>query len=290
MDAYKAPADIWQVHKQLDFNEPLASDDPRYVPTEEGRGDFSLDRLKRNLGIDPAKMVLREIPDKKYFVFCGHRGCGKSTELRRIATELDRPELFLVIFIDTVRMIDINNAQYPDVLLATATVLFERLAEEKLEIDSIFLDNLEQWFDERFTKHLQTRDFAGELKTKAEAKTGIPLLFNLFAGLTTSIRTNSTYKDELRRQVKNHYSQFANAFNELIEAANHCLQKRDPGRRILFITDGTDRMNTEDADCFFIKDVYQLQLVDALFIIAAQFISFMREIISARFSMSPSYR
>lgn len=91
--AYKPPKDIWEVNARLQFNEPLEVDDPRYVETEVGRGEFSFDGLYKNLGIDPGGFALKSAPVKSYSVFCGHHGCGKSTELKRIAAKLDDKNL-----------------------------------------------------------------------------------------------------------------------------------------------------------------------------------------------------
>ncbi|MCX6581216.1 MAG: hypothetical protein NT166_13650 [Candidatus Aminicenantes bacterium] len=84
------PQDMWEVNANLNFDLPLAEDDPRYVDSEKGRGKFSYNEMYRTLGIDVKQGELRAPREKSYNLFCGHRGCGKSTELRRLAMDYRR--------------------------------------------------------------------------------------------------------------------------------------------------------------------------------------------------------
>ncbi len=260
------PKDIWEVNQRLQFDEPLAPDDERWVDTAAARGEFSFTPLYRSLGVDSRDWSLRGAPPRAYVLFCGHRGCGKSTELRRVHQRLDQPDLFFAIFLDAAKSLDPNNLQYQDVLLALAEALLRQLDERGVMLEPVHLSRLITWFDERVEKHEATRQFAVEVKAGAKAEGGIPFLSKLFAELTTAFRINSTYKEELRRVVRNHFSEFALAFNQLIQAAEQACLERDLGSRVLFLVDGTDRLRGDDAESFFVKDVHQLQLIDAMFL------------------------
>ncbi|MCI5132360.1 MAG: hypothetical protein D3904_12785, partial [Candidatus Electrothrix sp. EH2] len=116
---------IWEAKNQLAFNEPLKPDDPLYVKTDSARGDFSLKRLYRELNVDNQGIAHSKpaAPPKQYTLFTGHRGCGKSTELLRIADYLHHPDRYYVIHLDCLEKLDINNLKYSDVLLALAAAL-----------------------------------------------------------------------------------------------------------------------------------------------------------------------
>ena len=130
---------IWDVSRQISFDEPLQRDDPRFVDTRPARGEFSYNSLFRYLGYDPKAQTLKIEHQRRYSMFCGHRGCGKSTELRWIEAELNHPEAFFVIFLDGVRELDNNNLQYADVLLALAQNLLRKLESNSIEIEGDFL-------------------------------------------------------------------------------------------------------------------------------------------------------
>ena len=271
-DTWKVPDDIWAVSGSLRLDEPLDGEaDPRWVDTAAARGSYQLHRLYRRLGVDMGRpeQRLREPQDRGYFLFCGHRGCGKSTELRRIRDELDAPDIFYVVFADVVQGLDINNLRYQDILFHLAGKLVERLESGRIGIDPVHLRRLEEWFTERVENQQTTRDLALEIRSGAAIDTGLPLIGRLFTGISNAIRTNSTYKEELRRTLQNYFSDFANAFNHLIEAAGEAVRAAGEDRRILFVVDGTDMLPDRDARAIFESDVHQLQQVHGLFLYCA---------------------
>lgn len=263
------PQDMWEVNAKLNFDLPLDEDDPRYVDTEKGRGKFSFNEMYKTLGIDVRQEELRAPREKSYNLFCGHRGCGKSTELRQLATFLHKGNLFFVVFLDSLEELDINNLYYPDILLALANKLLEKLNKAQIEIDSSLLVKLSQWFTEKILRTDNLKEFSTEISAGVEIGTGIPFLAKLAAALTNKIKTGATYKEEIRDVVKNSFSEFASGFNQLINVSEDAIKKIGKGNKILFIVDGTDRLGDIDSQRFFIKDVYQLQQIVAHFIYCA---------------------
>jgi len=267
--SYQPPQSIWDVPNQLNYDQPLDPGDARYVETEAARGERFNNALLRDLGIDPRTMELKTAPQRRYALYCGHRGCGKSTELRHLADTLDVADKYAVIFLDVVRALDSNNLQVPDVLLALAQQLIERVEREGIGIDQVFLTNLENWFKTRIESHEQTKQFATEIKAGAKVKSGIPFLGEVFAAITNAFKVNSTYKEEIRLIVKNYFSEFAQSFNQLILHAETKLKTANKGHKLLFIVDGTDRLGEDNGQRFFLTDVHQLQLIEGNFIYCA---------------------
>ena len=265
MTDYEPPRDIWQVNAELRFDEPLDGDrDPRWVDTHAARGDGSLARLTRVLGVDMAAGKLRQAPERGYYLFCGHRGSGKSTELRHISNQLNEHDIYHVVLADAALELDVNNLRYQDILLHLAGKLAESLEERGVYIDAVHLRKLHDWFTVHVEKWDKAGIFEAEAKAGFDANLGIPALAKVFARISTTLRTNTTYKEELRRTLQNYFSDFAGAFNHLIEVAE-C----EIGQRILFVVDGTDRLREDDARAFFIADIHQLQQVRGLFIYCA---------------------
>ena len=265
MTGYVPPRDIWEVNATLRFHEPLNGDeDPRWVDTHAARGGASLDRLTKMLGVDMATGKLRNAPKSGYYLFCGHRGSGKSTELRHIGNQLNRPDIYHVVLADAALELDVHNLRYQDILFHLAGKLAESLNKRGVHIDSVHLRNLDDWFTERVEKSEATRNFAMEAKAGVEANLTIPVLAKVFARISTTFQANTTHKEELRRTLRNYFADFASAFNQFIGAA-----QRKLGQPILFVVDGTDRLGEEDALAFFTTDVHQLQQVRGLFIYCA---------------------
>ena len=130
---YEPPDDIWIVNRELRWDEPLdGENDPRWVDTKEARGSYQLHQFYRKLGVDmgSSNRRLRTPPDRGYYLFCGHRGCGKSTELRRIRNELHALDAYYVVFADAAHRSspnDVNNLRYQDILLHLAGKLVRQL-------------------------------------------------------------------------------------------------------------------------------------------------------------------
>ena len=266
---FQPPGDIWEVNQSLQLDEHLDGDrDPRWVDTERARGDYRLRRLCRTLGVDRTRRRLTA-PDHGYYLFCGHRGCGKSTELRRIAHELHHRDFYYVVFADAAQELDVNNLRYQDVLLHLASRLMEQLADHAIHVDPVHLGKLRDWFTERVENTSTTRDFALAAKAGAGVNAGLPFLAKLFGHISTAFRTNTTYKEELRTTLRNHFSDFAAGFNHFITAAEDAIPGTGYGSRILFVIDGTDRLSGDDARAFFVDDVHQLQQVRGVFVYCA---------------------
>ena len=269
---YQPPDDIWEVNRRLRVDEPLdGENDPRWVDTGAARGEYSHHRLYRMLGVNPdgAAPRLGTSPDRSYYLFCGHRGCGKSTELRRVRNDLHSPTLYYVVFADAAQELDVNNLRYQDILLHLASKLVEQLRSDDIGIERVHLQRIEDWFTQRVEMQQETRELALEIKAGAGVETGLPFIGKVFAKFSDVFKTNSTYKTELRRTLQNYFTDFADAFNHLIEAAEEAVRAAGMGRRILFVIDGTDLLRDEDARAFFIADVHQLQQVRGLFIYCA---------------------
>ncbi len=268
-DEYQVPQDLWAVSAALSFDQPLEVNDPRYVSTEAARGDFSFAKLYRQLGVDPHSLQLRQPQATQYILFCGHVGCGKSTELRQQVAKLHHPDAYCRVFLDILTELDPHNLAYSDISLALAKLLLTRLEQDQVQIDTSYLQPLTDWFREQIEHHQETRSFASEVKAGLQGKTGIPFVGGLFAAITAACRTNSLYKTELRQVFKKSFHQFAAAFNQLVAHAEDRLQQAGLGRRILFVVDGTDRVRRDDRQRLFIDDVYQLRQLHGCFIYCA---------------------
>lgn len=175
MTTYQAPKDIWAVNSSLHPNEPLDGDqDPRWVDTYSARGEATLKKIGQLLGVDVGERRLREPPARGYYLFFGHRGSGKSTELRNLRNRFHHANLFHVVFADAAVDLDVHNLRYQDILLHLAAKVAEQLGAAGRGIDPIHLEPLYDWFTERVEKREETKQFAQESKAGVEAAPSVP--------------------------------------------------------------------------------------------------------------------
>jgi hypothetical protein len=257
------PDDILQVLKRLNYETPLESGDPRYVDTAEARGSArTLKRLAMKFGllIDSGRFVP---PDKKHVLFFGHIGSGKTTELRHYCRQLEGPDWYLVVEVSIHEVLDRNNFEYTDLLMALALALCKQLEAKGVSAPDGAVKDLERWFDENVKTEQSLDEFAATVEAGVKGEAGIPFLTSLFLKFTAALRTNVTYKDELRRVVRNTYTQFADAFNAFIREAEKSAAKEEVAQRFLFVVDGTDKLGGKDHRHFFTEDHEQLLGIEA---------------------------
>lgn len=260
---------IWEAQNNLNFNNPVDANDPLFYDLSGARGDFKINSLYRQLGVDQNAQKLMMAPQSKSILFTGHMGCGKSTELRNLSKRLDNPEMYFVVYLDCVKNLDFNNLKYSDLLMACATTLLQKMSDHSIHIDSIHLDRLKSWFYQHVMTQIKGEDYTAELKAGAEAQASIPFLAKIFGSFMAKISSNISYRDELRLNVQNHFAEFAKIFNDFLGIAKERICATNKGKAIIFIIDGTDRLNSKDSENLFYNDVHQLLSINGIFIYSA---------------------
>ena len=266
---------IDQASSRLDhFDDPLKKDqdDPErlYQPLDKYRENDG-SKMLWFLGLRDAtgEQELLAAKERLYILYGGHRGCGKSTELRRLQRKLHDPKRFYMVFIDAEVELSIHNLRYIDVLLSVAKKLFEQLERDQIEIDKLFLDQIEEWFNTRIVQRIKHFDAHLRVDAGAETRVGVPGLAWLSTKLLAQIKAGSDYREEIRRELQSSYGELVSAFNNLLVHAEQRIKAKNLGRKLLFIIDGTDKLNQDDARRLFVDDIHQLQAVSGHFICCA---------------------
>ncbi len=267
--AYQAPTHILQVLQKIEYEEALADGDPRWVETQAARGsELTFRSLARKFGWDPASNAFFA-PNDKHVLFFGHIGSGKTTELRRYARRLNDSLRFYVVEVDVLVKLDRNNLQYTEALMAMAESLLERMQADTYALDEADIKPVRDWFVSAVQSRSNTRELSAELKTGMQAGGGIPGLVKLFAGFTAAFKTGASQKTEWRQEIRNRFTTLAQAFSNLIRAAEAQLKQQGRAERVLFLVDGTDKMRGEDTQAFFVHDAEQLLAIQTLAIYTA---------------------
>lgn len=267
--SYQPPRHPGEVLQKLDVEEALAPDDPRYVNTRTARGsEQTFKRFAKKFGLSPNdSRVFR--PTQRHVLFFGHIGSGKTTELRRYVNDLSEPGRFFAVEVDINILLDRHNLQYADVLMAMARALLERLRDEEVALPADALRELESWFADKVLTQEETREFALGIETGVAAKGGVPYLLELLGRFTAAFKNNHTYKESLRRVIRNTFGDLAAAFNRLLREAEATLTSANKALRVLFLIDGTDKLRGEDTRRFFVDDVEQMLAITVLAVYTA---------------------
>lgn len=220
---------ITRLFRACEPNEVLSPDDPRYVNCDEVRGERSVDSYVRSLRrADPLRPQVK--------LFAGHRGIGKSCELKRIKAALEQPHSdknpyrpFKVIYMDTSERLDLNDLDLPDLLVFIAAEVQQQLRDAQIPGFSPVSTYFASVWDE--IKAMLQSEVA--LK-EAGVETG-------FGSLTVELKNRPSSRAKLREAIERHSTRLLDGMNDVLTTAN--VKLREEGHEgLVLIIDGLERL------------------------------------------------
>lgn len=202
---------------------PLVMGNPEdrkyYIDFSSVRGGNIIKELGRT--------ITRLSPDKPTCqLFTGHIGCGKSTELQRLKTELEQ-QGFHVVYFESSQVLEMADVDVTDIMLAITKSVSESLEAVKIKLRPGYFTNL---FTE-ISALLQTPvEFSGELSVgigKIAAKT----------------KDSPNLRSQLRQYLEPRTNGILEAINQeiLMPATERLKQQGKKG--LVVIVDNLDRLD-----------------------------------------------
>jgi hypothetical protein len=231
---YITATDFERAWLNFDLNLPL-----EVMP--DGRSNpFYVDRPGNPVAQLEQALRLPSLPIRppKYF-FSGHRGCGKSTELRRVAANPDIQAKYWPVHFTIKDDADVNNLDFKDVLLAIGGRVFREYRAQGGKLPNQLLKELDQWrghIEEEVTitpERVRER----EIEVKLDA-------FFFQAGLKSKLEPAT--RTRLRQVIERDVTGLVGVIND-ITAAIQAREKRLP----LVLIDDLDKPDLEQARAIF---------------------------------------
>ena len=226
-----------------------------------------LSESRKTSAIAKISMILKdqESTDFRTILFTGHRGCGKSTELKQIQQQWE--DEYQVIYIDAMLETDINDAEYTDIyLIAIKWVEFE-LRKHGLKFDAELLSSFEEWFKEVTNETVESVERAismeGEVTLNTETSfLGIvpPFLAKLILKLLAQVKASHQGKKVVRQTLLKDVSRLKSYTNLLLDDGLKKWQKKFPKcKGFLLVFDNLDRCPVNIANHLFFDYAAQLK-------------------------------
>jgi len=192
-------------------------------------------------------------------LFTGHRGCGKSTELRKIQKRWEVE--YKVIYIEADAEIDILDAEYTDLYLVIIKKVADELYKLNLKFDAELLHNFESWFKEITQETEQTVERSVSISASAEAGGQIPFISKLLAKIQAQIKGADKQKKIIRQLLQKDIGRLQADINLLLGDAFVKLKQKYPEyqKGFLIIFDNLDRVPLNVANHLFFDYPAQLQ-------------------------------
>ncbi len=198
-----------------------ASDRQYYIDFSDVRGCKIVEELQRT--------IVRISPDDPTCqLFTGHIGCGKSTELQRLKTELEQTG-FHVVYFESSQDLDMADIDVSDILLSIARQVSTSLEAINIKEKSGYFANLFREIGD----FLQTPI---ELSAEAELSLGI-------AKISAKTKDSPQLRNQLRQYLEPRTNSILQAINEelLDKAVQHLKQRGQKG--LVVIVDNLDRVD-----------------------------------------------
>lgn len=177
--------------------------------------------------------------DYAHFLFTGHVGSGKSSELLKTQELLEEEYGFQVVYFDAAEELDLYDVHHTDLLLAVASQLFK---DTSVEIDAKTLENVQSWFKEVTKTTVDSTQTGAQIESGVRAGGGFPWLGELFAGFKANILRNKEQRAEIREHFRPKVSDLLKRVNRLIDAARTHAQSKG-FQDLVLIIDNLEKMS-----------------------------------------------
>lgn len=221
-----------------------------YEDTKQARGDAH-----------PIARVLRALsnPSKasRHFLFIGHIGCGKSTELNRIQKEL--LDSFAVINVSVREELNVMTLNYVDLILMVIDKLLAFGKEHKIRFSQAVLENVSNWAKTKEMEEVSEKYALAEAEVGIGTTEGNPLTWisGFFAKAKMAAKSTSSFKEVIKTVIEPKVAQLIYFINDLISEIKVELLKKDKKDLVLILED-MDKVKLERAKEIFLYHSAQL--------------------------------
>jgi ABC-type cobalamin/Fe3+-siderophores transport system ATPase subunit len=191
---------------------PLTGDDiERYY--------VDLSAVRKTEAIEGVNTLLdfQEAGEFTTILFTGHRGCGKSTELRRIQSQWEQD--YKVVYLEVNEETDINDATYIDLYLIVIKQIEFELRKMKLKLDPQLLKSFEDWFKEVTKEDENSVESSVSITGEASLGADAPFIAKLLVKLLAQIKGSDKQKTTIRQTLKKDISRLKADINLLLADA-----------------------------------------------------------------------
>lgn len=226
-----------------------------YVDLSDVRSKEAMENVKTQVDFLPAG-------EFGTLLFTGHRGCGKSTELRKLQKSWEQD--YFVIYREVDVEIDIQDAAYTDLYLLIIKEVADAMARLRLRFDADLMDQFQVWFMQITEETEETIERSTSIGAEAAAGFEIPLISKLMTKLLAQIKGATKFKKTVRDSLERDVGKLKQDLNNLLRDGNQKLTDKFKAedrhqKGFLIILDNLDRVPPVVGDRLFFDNGTHLQ-------------------------------
>ena len=219
------------------------------VPLKESEMDsFYCDTIKFRTGdeyVSPMGDIYRIMKNNRggnAFLLLGHKGCGKSTELVKLASDFTA-EGYRVESTNCRLEMDMQNAVYWDLFILITQKLIKIADALKCDIGKAVIKRALSYWDDRSIVESVEEELGYALESEVSAGAGLKGLFGAFLKITGDIKNKSGKRTELRKNVERRASEWM----EILNSISLSIQNKSDGKMPILIFEDLDKISQDKA-------------------------------------------
>jgi hypothetical protein len=165
------------------------------------------------------------------FLFTGHVGSGKSSELAKLAQ--DWQQQYQIVFIDVEADARVTDVEYTDLFLLVIKRTEEVLRSEGLSFDLILQKEFEDWFKDIVLEKEKSLEGNVGISTEASVEAQIPSLAKLLFKSTAQIKGGAKETTKTRESLRKDFGQLKTLTNALLKDGAEQFKKKFPNKQDL---------------------------------------------------------
>ena len=191
-------------------------------------------------------------------LFTGHVGCGKSSELAKIAR--NEQESYSIIYVQAEEQTDPYDLEYTDLYLLIIKEVEYSLRKVGLQFDGRLLKSFEDWFKDITKETEETVEKSVNVDAEASLGSEAPFLAKFLVKMLAQIKAGSKDKTTIRQTLVKDFSRLKTDVNLLLSDADKKLRSKFPNKKgFLLILDGLDKCPPSVSEELFVSNASQLQ-------------------------------
>ena len=222
-----------------------------------GRYDYRR-RIYQNLNIADDKLAV--IPyDHKKMILVGHRGSGKTMEMRRLHDYLDHDERYFSVKVELEKEMLPGSMKPEDFYIQMTFGLIRRMKDDGVGFQTKYFNKLiESFLTEKEVVEEITKKYGGEAKGGVNIDTpdwfeNLVSFVGLKLDLSLVLASENKTSTFFRKKIKADLLDYIRQLNEGFKGLRKELEARGKGRDLLFVIDGSEKSGPKSINGFFRK-------------------------------------
>lgn len=256
--------------------EPNLFKENLYVNLDEVRGEDFIQDIRFTLNIDQTDDRLYEPTDDYVkIIFSGHRGCGKTTELKRLHDRFNHPDRYFSIFLSIEEEMEYGSFQPEDFFVWIILKLVEAVHQQGIPVGTTALNDLaKQLLSDKVIEQELKNSFQTELGLDTDAGINILGWFKFKAIAKAVFAGTNETSTKIREEVRRNTLDVIDKINQALVDIRSAIQNSGKGGDILFIVDGSEKLKFEVYEYLFIENPNLLKALSVNLIVAVPINSF----------------